>query len=115
MNMPVIQSAFIGWMKSITLLKITQSNDDNGITVDTQIPIVFMGTIQPYKPAALEVKASGERSWNWLQIHTPYKLSTQLNNNDLIKYSGVNYKIMMNNDYQINGYYEYHLVEDYNG
>ncbi len=113
--MPVIQDAFTGWTQSITLIKITQAVDNNGVLVNTQTPINFEGTIQPLMPQKMVVSAQGERFWSWLQIHTPYQLGKVVNDNDLISYSGKNYKVMLLNDYSINGYYEYHLVEDYQG
>lgn len=111
--MPQIQVAFNGWETQIVLQKVTQSNDDDGNTIQTLTPIRFKGVIQPYAPTALEIKAVGERKWEWYMIHTRFELSKYLEPNDLIFYAGKNYKVMQQNNYQLDGYLEYHLVEDY--
>lgn len=113
MNMPYIQSAFNGWQTRINLIKIAQSVDNDGLIIQSESPITFMGIIQPLKPTELQVSSSGQRRWSWYQIHTQYQLHLVLQPNDLIRYKNVNYKVMLQNDYSLDGYLEYHLIEDY--
>lgn len=113
MNMPVIQTAFVGWMNPITLIKVSQTVNNDGNVIDTESPINFVGTIQPLMPTKLIVSPSGQRFWAWLMIHTPYELGAVIDDNDLLKYKNKKYKVMLTNDYQLNGYFEYHLVEEY--
>ena len=112
MGMPVIQSAFIGWEIPITLLKVTTVLVE-GDLVTTQSPINFLGTQQPLMPKKLIVSAQGQRYWSWLMIHTRFRLGSVIDDNDRINYNGKQFKVMLTNDYTLNGYLEYHLVEDY--
>jgi hypothetical protein len=110
MNMPVIQAAFDGWFSPITLLKITQINN-YGHNTSTYLAINFDGTIQPFKPRQLDVKAEGQRFWKWWMIHTQTQLA--LTKGDKVIYNNVRMKLMESLDYSLNGYFEYHLVEDF--
>lgn len=112
MGMPVIQSAFIGWEVPITLLRVTTVIVE-GDAVITESPINFLGMQQPLMPKKLVVSSKGQRFWSWLMIHTKYRLGSVIDDNDRIKYNGKQFKVMLTNDYTLNGYLEYHLVEDY--
>lgn len=106
-----MSSAFSGWMKSITLKVISQTIDA-GIVSDTETDYTFQGTIQPLSPEQIQLKPEAQRSFQWLQIHC--KTGSQaLNTNDRISYSGKKYKVMTKLDYSLNGFIEYHAVEDY--
>lgn len=107
---PKIRVAFTGWQSPISLIKITQSIVDYQV-VNTETLLRFKGVIQPLGPKELVIKPISERSWKWLQIHTYNELA--VDNNDRIKYKGETFKIMLNSDYDLNGFYEYHLVKDY--
>jgi hypothetical protein len=110
MPIPKIRTALSGWQSPITLIKITQTNVDGDIT-DSETEITFQGVVQPLTPEALKIKPLEERSWEWLMIHT--KTGAEISTNDLIGYNGKKYKVMFENDYVLNGYYEYHLVKNY--
>lgn len=112
-GMPQMGAAFAGWMKKITLMKITQTVT-NGLVTDTQTPVTFDGTVQPLNPKALALKPEGQRAWEWLQIHC-FASTGNLTTNDRFQYAGKIYKIMGNLDYSLNNYIEYHAVRDYEG
>lgn len=107
---PRIRSAFNGWESDITLIKITQTITDYQ-NVETESPISFKGVVQPLEADKLKIKSEGQRNWEWWQIHTRTVLD--LKNADLIKYNGLKYKVMDIKPYNANGYYEYHIVENY--
>lgn len=106
-----MSAAFAGWTKQITLIRIVQSIVD-GLVVDAEVPWTFEGTIQPLSPKQLEIKPDGLRSFEWLQIHQ-VTTSHDLTTNDKILYKGKRFKVMGTNDYSLNNYVEYHLVEDF--
>lgn len=110
-GMPRMGAAFAGWTKTITLQKRTQKIQGGFVTnVDT--PFTFKGTIQPLSPKSISLKPEGQRAFQWLQIHC-VSSSLNLRTNDRIVYNGKTFKIMADNDYSLNGYIEYHAVEDF--
>lgn len=110
MSIPHIQFALNCWESPITLVKVTQSQVDYE-TVNTEEEITFKGVVQPLTAEALQIKPLEMRSWEWLMIHT--RTSAEISTNDLIRYNGKDYKVMFEKDYSLNGYFEYHLVKDY--
>ncbi len=104
-------AAFAGWMKPITLIRITQSITD-GLVTDNEASITFQGTIQPLSPRMIALKPEGQRAWEWLQIHA-FAGSLNLDDNDRISYNDKRFKVMATNDYSLNNYIEYHVVRDY--
>lgn len=109
--MPQISSALNGWESPILLIKISYTDMPDGSTVLSEIPINFKGTIQPLKTRNLEIHPTEGRAFTWLQIHT--RINIALANGDRVKYKNVKYKVMNLNDYSLNGYYEYHLCEEF--
>ena len=109
--MPQMQDAFNGWDNKITLIKLSTTVDGDGLAVTTQRPISFMGTIQPLKPTELEVTSSGQRQFNWWQVHTRFKIHDVVSPSERVRFNGKDYKVMLQNDYNRNGYLEYHLTQ----
>lgn len=110
-GMPRMKSAFAGWMQSISLNKVTQSIVD-GLVVEKISNICFKGVIQPFSAQQLILKPEGERSWQWLKIHSVTGC-LDLKTNDKIQYNGIKYKVMSIWDYSLNGFVEYDVVRDY--
>lgn len=75
--------------------------------------INFLGVWQPFTPAQLKLKPQGQRDWSWFMLHAEPGLV--LKDDDVVEYSGVQYRVMETNDYAAYGFNEYHLVEDYTG
>ena len=109
--MPQMQDALNGWEEKIVLLKLTTTINDSGIAATTSIPFSFMGTIQPLKPTELQVSSSGQRKFEWWQIHTRFKIHDVVSPSERVSFKGKDYKVMLQNDYNRNGYIEYHLIE----
>lgn len=110
MSMPRMAPAFGGWQRKITLQRRIQSVCD-GLVETKNVPFTFRGTIQPLSPKQVELKPEGQRQWEWLQIHC--QSFNKLDGTDQIIYNGKIFKVMGVNDYNQNGYIEYHLVFDY--
>ena len=109
MIMPVMTTTLNGWMQDITLIKIAQAVDANGIVSDTETLLSFTGTIQPLQGEQLNAKPMDMRSYRWLQIHTPD--GQVISTGDEIQYNLINYRVTEMLDYEINGFFEYHCVE----
>jgi hypothetical protein len=110
MPIPQIQSAFNGWESPITMVKLTSSIVDYE-KVSVREEIKFKGVVQPLTPEALKLKPLESRSWEWLMIHC--KDGTAISTNDLIEFEGQEFKVEFRNRYKLNGFFEYHLVKNY--
>jgi hypothetical protein len=110
MAIPKIKVALNGWESPITLTKVTSTIVDRE-KVETTTDISFKGVVQPLTPEALKIKPLETRSWEWLMIHT--STAAEISTGDLIKYNDKNYKVMFENNYSLNGYFEYHLVKNF--
>ncbi|MBZ5673707.1 MAG: hypothetical protein LAP61_05615 [Acidobacteriia bacterium] len=109
-GMPRVGAAFAGWQNKIELLKRSQTVVD-GLVQSIDSPFSFTGVMQPLSPNQIELKPEGQRAFEWLQIHcTSGPLN--LDPNDRIFFNEKLYKIMAQNDYSLNGYIEYHAIQD---
>lgn len=106
-----------GWNQIISMLKITNLNGsqtivDGYLQSTTNVPLIFQGIVQPLDATKLTVTLTEERDWEPLQVHTTTNL--KLLANDRVIYLGKKYKIMATfQAYQPYGFYEYHLIRDY--
>lgn len=111
-HLPNMSSTIVDWFLPITVGVISRSVTDYE-QVKTAKWIKTKGVVQQYKTQDLEITKEGYRSWDLLQIHCLPDL--QLENDDLIIYKDVLYKVMNNNNYSDYGYMEYICVETYLG
>jgi hypothetical protein len=107
---PQIKRAFNRWQSDITMIKVAETVVDYEV-VETETEFTFKGVVQPLAREELKAKPEGERSWEWLMIHT--YINIELETGDKIKYQGKDFKVMAKKDYELNNYYEYHIVKDY--
>lgn len=109
-GMPDVSEALDGWESRITLIVITQSVVD-GDVVQNSANITFYGVWQPLRDDQLQFKPEGQRSWQWIWLHT--RTNIELETGDKVIYNHKRYKVMAVKDYGLNQYYEYELVRDY--
>jgi hypothetical protein len=100
-----------GWQSVITLVKITQTNT-SGVITNNETEYSFKGTVQPLSTDQIQLKPEGQRSFEWLQVHC-YAGDLDLATNDRVVYADRRYKVQGVRDYSLNGYIEYHLIQDY--
>lgn len=110
-GMPQMDSTLYGWEVPLTLEKVYQNIVEGDFTYTTKI-INFKGVWQPLKDERLEAKPEGQRSWEWIWIHA-VSGSLNLETADKVIFNNKRYKVMEKKDYSLNGFVEYHLVEDY--
>lgn len=110
-GMPQMGAAFSGWKVNLFLLRVTQQVVD-GLVTDTVQEIHAKGTWQPLSAEEIALKADGQRSWQWYDLHIE-GASLIFATNDRVIYGGETYKIMAVKDYTLNNYSEYHLILDY--
>lgn len=90
---------------------------DFGQSVESEIFIPFMGSIQLYKPEDIEMQqmelGQGNFAFTWFRVHTVDVTLNLQTYNDRIIYNNKRYIIKSIFDYKIYGYIEYRLVSDY--
>lgn len=75
--------------------------------------VSFQGVWQPLRERQLLLKPEGQRAWSWFWLHADPSL--ELDVDDTITYLGTQFRVMAKKDYDIYGYVEYELVQDYTG
>lgn len=111
-SMPDNSQAVMRLLSPLIFEKL-QITNVNGLAQKVAIYIKTLASIQPLSSRALLVKPEGQRSWKWFQIHTA--TNVDLTNNDRIKIRGILYKVMAKFDYSRNGFFEFHVVTDFEG
>ena len=109
-GMPNAASTLRGWFSTLQLTMVQKTIIDFEV-VETLVPIVAQGTVQPFTSRQLEMKPEGQRQWDWRMIHATADLQLKLD--DVIQYNGTRFRIMGAFDYIGNGYVQYEAVNDY--
>lgn len=110
--LPNMAGALYEWLQAMQFQLITKTVV-NFQVVETATALDFNGVWQPFSAEQLKLKPEGQRSWSWWMLHSLTEISLQ--NDDVVEYSGKNFRVMEQNDYACYGYFEYHLVEDWTG
>lgn len=110
-GMPQVQTALQGWEVTVYADYIKQEWI-NGEPVEIKKTEKIIGTRQPLKTEEVELKSEGQRNWAWYWLHVDAKYKP-LSVQQVIKIKDTDYRIMAVKDYSLNGYYEYHIVKDY--
>ncbi len=110
-GMPQMGDTLTGWEVPLTLVRIVQ-NVVEGELETTETTINFLGVWQPLSAERLELKPEGQRSWEWIWIHTKSS-SLNLETADKVIFNSRRYKVMAKKDYGLNSFVEYELVRDY--
>lgn len=111
-RVPNVQTAMLGWLQPMLFELITKNQDDYQV-VETAERIGFKGVWQPFTTQQLLLKPEGQRAWKWFTCHSEVML--ELSPDDIIRYEDEDYRVMEKLDFSKNGYYEYHLVQDFTG
>lgn len=109
-NFPNMATVLPEWFQPLTFGVVTKTVvafDDQEVMTE----INFFGVWQPFSPRQLEILPEGQRSWSNIMVHS--KTDLHLKNDDVIIFETIQYRVMNQNDYHLNGYYEYMLIQDY--
>lgn len=80
---------------------------------ETLVPINFRGTEQPFTDRQLLLKPEGQRAWSWFLIHSDPTLTLDVD--DVVMWRGKQTRVMSRKSYDLYGFIEYHLVQDWTG
>lgn len=110
-GMPQVDEVLSGWQISFMVKFIKQVQID-GEFVDRSTLHKIYGVLQPLKNEELQAKPEGQRAWKWYWLHVQ-KQYPRLPDGYIITINDEDYKVMASKDYTLNGYNEYHLLQDY--
>ena len=109
-KLPNMSGTIVDWFLPIRVGIVSRALSDYE-QVESIKWIDTQGVVQQYKTQDLEITKEGDRSWDILQIHCLPDL--QLENDDVIIYKNMRYKVMNNNNYSDYGYMEYICYETF--
>lgn len=111
-TMPDVSDAILDWFQPMLFTTVTKTVVNFQVR-EVGTSINFLGVWQPMSAQKLTQKPEGQRAWLWFTVHAEPGL--ELVPDEIINYLGVNYRVEAKFDYRLNGYVEYHLVNDYVG
>lgn len=109
---PDMSGTVQSYFRPLVLIFVLKSVADHEIA-EARVKLKCMGTVQPFGPRELKIKAEGQRSWNWQMLHTQPNVA--LKNDEEFTIAGTRYRVMSNAAWSDYGYLMYELVQDYNG
>lgn len=109
-TLPQMSTALLDWFQLMTFIRVSKTLDAFSVK-ETYTDVDFMGVWQPFKPRDLEMRAEGQRQWDWYMVHALPTLV--LIADEIVIYQNARYRVMGQIDYKIYGFIEYHLIRDY--
>lgn len=111
-TVPDVGGALLDWFQPMTFTLVSKVTQDFQV-IETAENIDFQGVIQPLTGQRLMLKPEGQRAWSWFLLHANPALVLSVD--DVVVYLGVQTRVMSRKDYQLYGYVEYELVQDWGG
>lgn len=111
-TVPQMEGALRGWYQPMTFIPIGKFLD-SGFVQEQGTPINFRGVLTPYKPTQLEIKKQGQRKWKWWSLLSTTEL--RLNVDDALAYLTNQMRCMQSEDWSLEGFMKYVLIQDYIG
>lgn len=111
-SVPDLSGALQGYFQKMVFVPIIKTVSGFQVVEDA-LPIECMGVIMPLSPRQLLMKPEGQRGWAWSQMFCEPWVGLKIDN--CIEYLGVQFRIMAKTNYELYGYQEFHLVQDWEG
>lgn len=111
-TVPNVSNAMTNWFQPMIFGVVTKSITDFQV-IEDMVEINFQGVWQPLSGRRLMMKPEGQQSWSWFWLHA--EISLKLVPDQVIVYLGIQYRVMSVKNYDLYGYLEYELVQDYTG
>lgn len=110
-GMPNVLEALDGWMMDF-IVDLSKQEEIDGDYVYCSKFKKMQGVMQPLKTEEINLKPEGQRAWEWYQLHVQAN-QVRIPVGKIVTFKNKKYKIMAMKDYSLNGYFEYHIVRDY--
>lgn len=107
---PSVRATLLGWFRPLTMVFIENAVTD-GKVKPIERELKTSGMLQAGDPEKLEMKAEGERSWEWFVLHT--LPNVQMQTDDRVFVRGVKFRVMQRTDWVGYGYMRYDCIRDY--
>lgn len=111
-SVPDVGTALLDWFQPMVFGVVTKVTEGFQV-VETMVDVEFMGVIQPLQARQLLLKPEGQRAWTWYWVHADPTLELEVDS--VITYESKQYRVMAKKDYDIYGYVEYELCQDWTG
>ncbi len=107
---PSVRGTLLGWFRPLTMVFVKTTVTD-GHAKPIEYELKTSGMIQAGDPEKLEMKAEGERSWEWFVLHT--LPNVQMQTDDRVSIRGVKFRVMNRTDWADYGFMRYDCIRDY--
>ena len=111
-TLPNMADALSNWYSQLIFGVVTKTITECNV-VETMINYTFHGLWLPLRAQQLMMKPEGQRTWKWFNVFTTPDLVLDID--AIITYLGNQYRVMAKDDYSLEGYLRYELVQDYTG
>lgn len=113
-GMPNISFVLGGWESPVQLIKVEQFVNDEGFVLQQEISYPFFAVMQPLPPdERIKYDRDGQRSWAYWKMFVKNTGGVEMVINDRVTYNNEGYKVIEKLNYELNGYYRYVLIKDY--
>jgi hypothetical protein len=109
-RLPQVSEALLEWFQPLTFVAITKTQVNFRVQ-ETETIIETQGVRQPLSAQEVQMKPEGQRKWKWELIQTLPDIT--LNVDDIIIFKNTRYRVMSRSDWAEYGYFEFHIVKDY--
>lgn len=111
-SVPNVGDAMRDWFQPLVFGVVTKTVEGFQ-SVETVVDVNFLGVIQPLSTRQLMLKPEGQRAWSWYWVHADPSLNLLVDS--VIRYNGRQARVMAKKNYDIYGYVEYEIVQDWTG
>lgn len=109
---PDVSGALFDWFQPMVFQALTKTVQGYQVVEDS-LQYNFQGVIQPFTERQLMLKPEGQRAWTWFLLFAQPSLVLQVD--DVVDWLGRQTRVMSRKNYTLEGYVEYHLVQDWDG
>lgn len=110
-KLPNVNKNLKSWEQNIVLILITKEIID-GWLQETQTVLNYTAVVQPMNWKEQLMLKEGQRSYKNQWLHSSQNIL--VNNDALVKFNSIIYRVLKTKDYKLYGYTELFLLEDNN-
>jgi hypothetical protein len=111
-SVPNVSGAMKNWFQPTVFGVVTKVTQGFQV-VETVVDTTYKAVVQPLSAQRVAMKPEGQRKWEWLWIHAEPAMNLEVDS--IIRYKTVQFRIAAKKNFEIYGYVEYEIVNDYTG